>query len=446
MAQADMARLSKELVTIREDLDVPLSLDDMRVKEPDTTRLRQLFVELEFNTLARSLGDAAALAALPEPGAPEPVAGGDAAGDQLPDRGHVERDRTRWSRARARRAYIAFDTETVIDADSPQKVDPLRCSLVAISIAIGPGEAYYLPLAPSRVPAGAGRPAAGRTRDARERLATRRTRRSRRSRAREEGAKAAEPASIAARALARGARRPRCRTCPRSTRRRWRRCASCSRTRGPKTAQNAKYDMLVLRRAGVTLRGLDFDTMLASYVLDPGPPLARPRPARARVPRPHDDERTRSCAARGRTQLPFDVVPVDARARLLVRGRRHHAAAARAASSRSSRRSSSTTLFSDIEVPLVGVLAEMEWAGIAIDRSWFASLKDAVRSASAARRAGDLRVGRRGVQHQLQPAAARDPVREARAARPQEDGDRPVARTRACCRSWPRRGTSCPCC
>jgi DNA polymerase-1 len=37
-----------------------------------------------------------------------------------------------------------------------------------------------------------------------------------------------------------------------------------------KTLQNAKYDVLALRRAGVALRGVDFDTMLASYVLDPG--------------------------------------------------------------------------------------------------------------------------------------------------------------------------------
>ena len=37
-----------------------------------------------------------------------------------------------------------------------------------------------------------------------------------------------------------------------------------------KTAQNAKYDLLALRRAGVTLRGLEFDTMLASYVLELG--------------------------------------------------------------------------------------------------------------------------------------------------------------------------------
>ena len=34
------------------------------------------------------------------------------------------------------------------------------------------------------------------------------------------------------------------------------------------------------------------------------------------------------------------------------------------------------SLFDDIEVPLVAVLADMEWEGIAIDLDWFASLKE----------------------------------------------------------------------
>src|SRR5262249_2219647 len=37
-----------------------------------------------------------------------------------------------------------------------------------------------------------------------------------------------------------------------------------------KTAKDAKHARLALRIAGVTLLGLDFDTMVASYVLDPG--------------------------------------------------------------------------------------------------------------------------------------------------------------------------------
>src|SRR3954470_16243134 len=75
LEQSDLARLSKELVTIREDLPLTLELDSMRVQAPDTARLRQLFVELEFHTLARSLGDVAATIAAAAPlGAPEPTA------------------------------------------------------------------------------------------------------------------------------------------------------------------------------------------------------------------------------------------------------------------------------------------------------------------------------------------------------------------------------------
>src|SRR6059058_1760092 len=74
LEQTELARLSKELVTIREDLPLTLQLDEMRVREPDTSRLRQLFVELEFHTLAKSIGDtvAAITAAVPL-GAPEAV-------------------------------------------------------------------------------------------------------------------------------------------------------------------------------------------------------------------------------------------------------------------------------------------------------------------------------------------------------------------------------------
>src|SRR5206468_560562 len=40
--------------------------------------------------------------------------------------------------------------------------------------------------------------------------------------------------------------------------------------RVPKAGHNIKYDWLVLRRAGVELAGVSYDSMLASFVLDPG--------------------------------------------------------------------------------------------------------------------------------------------------------------------------------
>src|SRR5688572_1068008 len=50
---ADDVRMSKELVTIKCDLPVPLDLDALKLREADHTRLRQLFIELEFTSLVR---------------------------------------------------------------------------------------------------------------------------------------------------------------------------------------------------------------------------------------------------------------------------------------------------------------------------------------------------------------------------------------------------------
>lgn len=48
---AEQIRFSKFLATIRTDVPVELDLEKLRVTEPDTTELRRLFTELEFKTL-----------------------------------------------------------------------------------------------------------------------------------------------------------------------------------------------------------------------------------------------------------------------------------------------------------------------------------------------------------------------------------------------------------
>src|SRR5215212_4607140 len=53
---ADNARLSKELVTIRDDLTVVFDPDKMKLQEPDYARLRDLYVDLEFHSLAKNVG------------------------------------------------------------------------------------------------------------------------------------------------------------------------------------------------------------------------------------------------------------------------------------------------------------------------------------------------------------------------------------------------------
>jgi DNA polymerase-1 len=370
LAQADMARLSKELVTIREDLDITLSLDDMRMKEPDTARLRQLFVELEFNTLARSISDTTALANLPEPGAPQPVpeATRPATNYRTVDTLDLLLDMVATARAAP---YIAFDTETVIEPDSPQKVDPLRCDLVAISIAVGPGEAFYLPLRHRALQPAQGDLLLG---DMEPGSDSDEANEAQPKKPRAKKTKSAEPTSIAARALALGAATTVCNLPPLHDPSMAPLRALLEDPAVPKVAQNAKYDILVLRRAGITLNGLVSDTMVASYVLDPGR-RSHGLDLLALEFLGHTMTSYEDLCGKGRSQLPYDVVPVscardyscedaDVTWQLEARFRPQLEA------------QQIDLLYRDVEIPLIGVLADLEWEGIPIDRALFASLKE----------------------------------------------------------------------
>jgi DNA polymerase I len=363
-AQADAARLSKTLVTIRTDVPVALETARLALTAPDRDALRALYQELEFNSLLRDLGGAAVTAdAPPAARAADAIApGAESSGTELPpavamrasesgvpvrtDATYVTADTVEAvahviARARAT-GRIAFDTETVAHADAPNAIDPLRCTLVGLSMAVAPGEAYYLPFA-HRAYDGAGNLAL-----------------------------LSGDAGIAGGRLQQAMPEPR--NLPAITSAPMAPLRELLADAGvKKVAQHAKYDLLVLRSAGVALDGLDFDTMLASYILDPGrrshgmDQLAFERLR-------HTMTSYEQLCGKGRAQLPFDVVPVDA-ARdyscedvdVTWRLMDDMAPALDASGMRE--------LFDTIEVPLVAVLADMEWEGIAIDLDWFASLK-----------------------------------------------------------------------
>src|SRR6266850_1508086 len=67
LQQADNARLSRQLVTLRRDVPVELDLEQLRVRTPDTTELASLFTELEFRTLIPKLADLESVAVQPGP-------------------------------------------------------------------------------------------------------------------------------------------------------------------------------------------------------------------------------------------------------------------------------------------------------------------------------------------------------------------------------------------
>lgn len=309
--QADAARLSRELVTIHRDVPVALDLERFALREPDRVKLVQVLAELEFYSLLKRLdgqgGDAAAA-----PAAPGPAAGAaaSAAVTMVDDPAALPALAARLRRA----TLVALDAET--SSTAPREAD-----LIGLSLAVSPTEVWYLPFA-HRPPAG----------------------------------DLAAPAPVTnLPPLANPA------------------CAVLAEVLSdpavPKAGHNAKFDWQVLRGAGVELGGLAYDSMLASFVLDPGrrshgiDTLALEHLGRTM-------ETYGDVAGRGRREVPFAELPVTRAAAYCGADSTtvlelHDFFAPRL------RETALEPLLAEVELPLVEVLVDMEWAGIAIDRAVF---------------------------------------------------------------------------
>jgi DNA polymerase-1 len=140
-----------------------------------------------------------------------------------------------------------------------------------------------------------------------------------------------------------------------------------------KTGQNLKYDFLVLRRAGIDMRGITFDTMVASYLLDPN----RREHGLDSLALQYLDHRTttyQELVGRGKTEIPFAEVEID-RCRDYACEDADISLRLRDLFAPELERLHLVDLFDTIEMPLVEVLADMEWAGIRIDAEFFTKLE-----------------------------------------------------------------------
>ena len=352
LAQADNARLSQELVTIKCDVPIELQIEDMVLREPDREAVIRILTELEFFSLARRLGSqsevasvtlveaegrsavgtpVASLATLEQgdPGAGPALMTDDApvtaadwlALDEAPALEVVVIDDpddlpSLVQRLRAA-PLVAIDTET-------SSIEPHDAELVGISLAASPTEVWYLPFG-HRPPAG----------------------------------ELAAPLPV--------------RNLPPIT------DFACAPLAAlltdpavPKAGHNIKYDWQVLRGAGVELRGVAYDSMLASFVLDPG------RRSHAidtlalehlgRTMQTYDD-----VAGKGRAQIPFAEVPSSAAAGYCGADSAT-VLALHDFFAPTLQEMGAEPLLRDIELPLVEVLTDMEWEGIAIDPAVFARL------------------------------------------------------------------------
>jgi DNA polymerase-1 len=132
-----------------------------------------------------------------------------------------------------------------------------------------------------------------------------------------------------------------------------------------KVGHDLKFDAIVLARHGVTLRGLETDTMLASYLLD-ATRSSHPLEELALEHAGYKALREEDVCGRGARAVSFRAIPVEAA--LDYAGERADLALQLDPTLRGLLdKESLSTLFRDLEMPLIPVLVDLERAGIRVD-------------------------------------------------------------------------------
>ncbi|SEM97694.1 DNA polymerase I [Loktanella fryxellensis] len=133
--------LSKRLVQLDCDMELPFTIDDLEIRDPDPEVLLGFLAEMEFRTITKRIADrlgakAPVIEAVPAPDVPvedaKPFGGYDCV--RTMDQLQVWIDRIR------ERGYVAVDTETT-------SLNEMQAELVGISLCVDAGTACYIPLA-----------------------------------------------------------------------------------------------------------------------------------------------------------------------------------------------------------------------------------------------------------------------------------------------------------
>ena len=133
-----------------------------------------------------------------------------------------------------------------------------------------------------------------------------------------------------------------------------------------KVGQNIKYDMLILRNAKMPLAGVCFDTMVASYCLDP----LRKSHSMDQMALDYLNYECVPISAligKGKNQLTFDMVDLAAAAEYAAEDADITFRLYQYLAGRLEKEPTLKKLFEQLEMPLVAVLAEMEYNGVTLD-------------------------------------------------------------------------------
>ena len=287
---ADQARLSRELVVLREDVPLDLDYDDFASHEPDREALTAIFKEMEFHKLLQEFS----------------------AGTRTTGEGYrcvlTAADFEAMAAELETAGRFSLDTETT-------SLDPMRAELVGLSFSVRPHEAWYVPLGHHYL----GVP------DQLDR----------------------EAVLVRLRPI-------------------------LENPGIAKIGQNLKYDLLVLRRAGLRVAGIEFDTMIASYLAHPAAKSHSLDTMAAEI-LGHKMITYSDMTGSGKKQILFSEVACEKAA---VYAAEDADITLRLADRLAPRvvEAGQERLFREVEMPLLEVLTDMEWTGVRIDPDFLRSL------------------------------------------------------------------------
>lgn len=306
----DIAYLSYQLATIKTDVQLPLGIGQLHNKAPDLNLLGDLFADMEFKAWTKELSEGANL---DMPASSHTSKEEDEVSVQSKDSPKIdiqkdyqtvltESELDEWVASIRAAELVAVDTETT-------SLDYMVADLVGISIAVEAGKAAYIPFGhdylgvPEQLP----------------------------------------------RELVIGKLKP-----------------LLEDPSIKKVGQNLKYDMSIFAQHGIALEGVEFDTMLESYVLDS---VATRHDMDSLAEKYLDEETIKftDVAGKGAGQLTFNQVALEEAGPYAAEDaditlRLHQALWSKVSVEPTLRR-----VFADIELPLVPVLSRIERAGALVD-------------------------------------------------------------------------------
>ncbi|WP_370047158.1 MULTISPECIES: DNA polymerase I [Salipiger] len=331
----EQIELSKRLVQLDAETPLEFGLDDLEVKDPDPEVLLGFLAEMEFRSLTKRIADQldAEAPVIPDT-TPE---GANPPEEGTPEMPAIEPDKYIWVKtaedlapfigAAHQRGWVAVDTETT-------GLNEMACDLVGISLCTEPGEACYIPLA-HRADSDGGLFGDGDLAEGQMQM--------------QEALDLLKPLLEDPAVM--------------------------------KIGQNMKYDAKIFARYGVRVAPID-DTMLMSYAMNAGL-HGHGMDALSERYLSHTPIPIKELLGSGKKMKTFDQVPIedavkyaaedaDITLRLwtLLKPQLH--------------RNRVTRVYETMERPLVPVLAEMEMAGVQVDRDTLSRMSNAFSQKMAA--------------------------------------------------------------